>query len=136
MDSYYVFITFDRFENVSQPQAMAEAVMQNIQRELQRSTHISRIDVEQLPRTDPNVHHKDLMAELLGKHPEATAANTFCFTFIKDNNAEQYRGLKTLLTPKGVANQVIMQGQNLKDPSLLLRNLTKQVLLKFSPVAP
>eukprot|EP00667_Euglena_gracilis_P035152 EG_transcript_63631 len=92
------------------------------------------INVDSRARTDPDVLHKDLIVELLAQHP-VPPEQTFVLAFINDGNSEQYKTAKAYLMANGTPNQVIMQVQNLREPSLLLRNLIKQVLHSFSAAA-
>eukprot|EP00668_Euglena_longa_P011585 GGOE01013993.1.p2 GENE.GGOE01013993.1~~GGOE01013993.1.p2 ORF type:complete len:135 (+),score=42.55 GGOE01013993.1:115-519(+) len=116
--------------------AAAQLVSDGIHQELEEKGHpnIAMINVDSRARNDPDVLHKDLIAELLAQH-QVPSDRTFVLSFIHDGNTEQYKTAKAFLMANGVPNQIIMQVQNLREPSLLLRNLIKQVLHSFSAAA-
>eukprot|EP00906_Rhabdomonas_costata_P036457 RCo051144 len=116
---------------------IAETVSENIQRELVQVSHpaINTINVDMIAREDRRVDHQGLVADWVAQHPQQVLSQLYVLCFVKDGDAEQYRGVKALCALQGISNQVILQLQNLQDPSLLLRNLAKQVVATFSSSA-
>eukprot|EP01063_Lacrimia_lanifica_P014476 TRINITY_DN21054_c0_g1_i1.p1 TRINITY_DN21054_c0_g1~~TRINITY_DN21054_c0_g1_i1.p1 ORF type:complete len:161 (+),score=45.70 TRINITY_DN21054_c0_g1_i1:33-515(+) len=108
----------------------AEALVPILKRDM--SNRVA-LEIEFQPLAD-GASHRDALQMLLSKYPNIATSHVFVVSFIKDGNPEQYKNVKQWAGQFKTAlnSHVITCVNAMTDPSLLIRNVGKAIVLKLT----
>eukprot|EP01064_Diplonema_japonicum_P010422 TRINITY_DN17687_c0_g1_i1.p1 TRINITY_DN17687_c0_g1~~TRINITY_DN17687_c0_g1_i1.p1 ORF type:complete len:165 (+),score=36.25 TRINITY_DN17687_c0_g1_i1:47-541(+) len=112
--------------------ATAESLLSVLKREA-ASTNRVTLEID-LQSVGPQEHHRDVLEAALARCPNVAGPSVFILSFVKDGNPEEYKLVKqwTSQFKPPLSCHVITCTNAMKDPSLLIRNVGKAVILKLT----
>eukprot|EP01013_Petalomonas_cantuscygni_P002972 TRINITY_DN13113_c0_g1_i1.p1 TRINITY_DN13113_c0_g1~~TRINITY_DN13113_c0_g1_i1.p1 ORF type:complete len:161 (-),score=20.70 TRINITY_DN13113_c0_g1_i1:303-785(-) len=121
--TYFLFVTYDA---TLYPLHHIEECRQ---REVVENAQLNLV-VKTSARVHDQQKHAKLIEQLLLETPEWTPQNSFVVTLIRDGNVNEYKGSKIICEQHKLPNQVLLNVEALRDKSLHIRNIMKQVICK------
>eukprot|EP01060_Flectonema_neradi_P019787 TRINITY_DN271_c7_g1_i1.p1 TRINITY_DN271_c7_g1~~TRINITY_DN271_c7_g1_i1.p1 ORF type:complete len:149 (+),score=19.42 TRINITY_DN271_c7_g1_i1:84-530(+) len=111
---------------------VAETLVQLLKKEAANTNRVV-LEVEMQPVMEGE-HHSEVLMGLVQKHPHIPSASIFVLSFIKDGNPDEYKTVKQWAqsVKPPLPSHVITCTSAMQDPSLLIRNVTKAVIMKLT----
>ncbi|KAJ9449986.1 hypothetical protein DIPPA_27446 [Diplonema papillatum] len=112
--------------------SVADSITAILKRDVAISNRVMlEVDVHSVGEKE---RHKDVLKTMLEKYHQIPTGSIFILSFIKDGNPEEYTTVKQWCAQykPPVSSHVITCTMAMTDPSLLIRNVAKAVVMKLT----